>query len=126
MDVWIPAAGIVGLIVPIPSLVWTWRRWASNSCARQDHGLRYCATIVSMGAVSLAVVGWATDVACFYKHRVMPFALCNAGWEKAFTSLFGFVTIVAASLGTKRSRWTTILCGSAIILYMLSLGASVE
>src|ERR1700731_370301 len=118
-DIWMFVAGWPGLLLPVPSLVWTWRRWASNFSDNQDHGLRYYATLVSLGAASLAVVGWATDVTCFYEHRAMPFAVCNTGWEKTLTSLFGLVAIIAASLGTKRSRWTTILCGFGIILYML-------
>jgi hypothetical protein len=125
MDVWMPAVGIPGLLLPLPSLVWAWQRWFSDRLS-QDRPSRKQAGLFALAAVTLAVFGWALDVACLYKRRAMPFLLCNTGWEKGATTLLCIAAIVAALLGTKRCRLSTIVCGCSMIAYMLSFGALVE
>src|SRR5262245_14855275 len=126
MDIWIPAAGLAGLIVPIPSLVWTWRRWTKDVHAQNGHGRKHFITLASLWSASLAVVSWLLAVLCFFRHRSLPFEVCEPKWSLGIMGLLCVLAIAFASFGAKRCRWTTILCAFGMVLYFLSLGALIE
>jgi len=124
LDIWMILAGWLGLLLPLPSLWWAWHRWANEARGRTSHDRTYRITLVSLGTASLAVACWIAAVLCFFKHRTMPFDVCETGWAVPTMSLLCVLTIVSAWFGLKRCRWTTIFCAIGVILYSLSFGVA--
>jgi len=77
LDIWMILAGWLGLLLPLPSLWWAWHRWANEARGRTSHDRTYRITLVSLGTASLAVACWIAAVLCFFKHRTMPFDVCE-------------------------------------------------
>jgi len=126
LDIWMFVAGWTGRWLPLPSLWWTWHRWAHEVRGQNGHNKTYVLTLVSLGAASLAVASWTAAVLCFFKHSTVPINVCGPELAAPTMGSLCVVAIVSASFGAKRCRWTTILCAIGMVLYFFPLGIWIE
>jgi len=99
------------MLLPVPALVWV------GADGRRTSALELVATklfqnaseLVGRIAAGCSQMGLVAML-CFFKHRALPFEVCEPNWALGIMGSLCVVSIVCAAIGVKRCRWTTILC----------------